>query len=95
MARTRKRSEVKSAHSAMVTLKRMVEKGEVSPQAFAILGILKSKGGTLGTEELKHAMQSKVDSVQPMSRIWAFYRARLVEKGFIAVQKTKKEKETL
>lgn len=92
MAQTKKRSDVKSARTPMVTLKKMAGKSEVSPQALAILGILKAKGGALGTEELKKEMKTKVKSVQPMSRIWAFYKARLVRKGFISIAAKKEAK---
>ena len=94
MANTTKRirTKITNVRDSVVTLKKMAEKSELPSQAFAILGILKAKGGTLGTEELKKAMNSKVESVQPMARIWAFYRARLVRKGFVSLAKRKEEK---
>lgn len=91
MARTKKRVRSKVATTprvGVVTLKKMAEEFEVSPQAFAILSILKTRGA-LGTQELKQAMAKKVETVQPVSRIWAFYKARLVRDGFISVNRNK------
>ena len=94
MARTKKRAQQKSTATgtAVVRLKKMPESSELPPQAFVILSILKAKGGALGVEELVKAMESKVESVQPMARIWAFYRTRLVRTGFISVAMKKEAK---
>jgi hypothetical protein len=90
MARTKNKIRRVISGNAVVTLRKMAERADLPPQAFAILGILKAKGGTVGIDELQQAMKSKVESVQSMARIWAFYRSRLVRRGFISVA-TKKE----
>ena len=93
MAKTKKSAQSKTASvSTLVTLKKMAANNELPPQAFAILRTLKAKGGTVGIDDLQQAMKSKVESVQPMSRIWSFYRARLVRKGFISVAVKKEAK---
>jgi hypothetical protein len=72
--------------SKIVTLKKEPkEKDELPQQATAILAALKPKG-SLTVGELKVAMKAKIKSVQTMSRLWVFYRARLIEGGFVSVK---------
>lgn len=92
MARMKKSAQSKTGAEAVVRLKKMADASELPPQALAILAILKAKGGAQGAEELVKAMQSKVESVQPMARIWGFYKARLVRKGFISIAVKKEAK---
>jgi hypothetical protein len=75
---------------AVITLKKMPEKDSLPAQAFAILEVLKAKGGELPASELTKAMKTRVQSVQGMPRIWIFYRARLVKLGCIALRAIKK-----
>jgi hypothetical protein len=69
--------------TAVVTLKKMPDENALPAQAFAMLGVLKAKGGSLAVEELKKAMEGKVESKQAMAAVWAHYRKSLTEKGFI------------
>jgi hypothetical protein len=79
------RNKVPRSKRAVVILKKLAGKDALPAQALAILAVLKGKGGNLAVEELKKAMQGRVNSKQSMSAIWSFYRARLIRKGFIAV----------
>jgi hypothetical protein len=87
--KTKTKSQQKPAPAydrAIVTLKKEPkEKGELPEQAAAILAALKPKG-SLTVGELKAAMKAKIESVQTMSRLWVFYRARLIEGGFITMK---------
>jgi hypothetical protein len=80
-------SKTKPAYDrAIVTLKKEPkEKGELPEQAAAILAALKPKG-SLTVGDLKVAMKARIESVQTMSRLWVFYRARLAKDGFITVK---------
>ena len=85
----KKAAEKKVVHATLVTLKRMPKEGKeadkLPPQAVVILETLQKKGGKLETTKLFTALQGKLDTQQPINRIYAFYRKRLLDGGFITV----------
>lgn len=78
--RTRATSE------SVVTLSKMAtEKDALPPQAVAILETLQKGGKKMTREKLIAALKGKVKSSQPLERIFSFYRAKLVDGGFIKI----------
>lgn len=87
MKKAAHKKKAATSKDVLVTLKRIPAKDALPAQALAILEALKAKGGKMTAQELKKAMESRVTSVQTMSRLWVFYRARLVEQGTITLGK--------
>lgn len=71
--------------TATVELKKMAKEDELPKQAFNILEILKEKKAAISVADLQNAMVGRITTKQPMSTIWAFYKKRLVDEGFIAI----------
>lgn len=69
----------------IVTLKKMPAEDKVPLQAFQICKVLKSKNGKTAVSKLVEALDGVVQTKQPMTAIWAFYRGRLIKEGFIAI----------
>lgn len=69
----------------VVTLKKMPAEDKVPLQAFQICKVLKGKGGKTAVSKLVEALNGVVETKQPMTAIWAFYRGRLMKDGFIAI----------
>lgn len=70
---------------AIVELKRMPKEGKdkLPKQAVAILETLEKKGGKLATDKLFAALEGKIETSQPIARIYAFYRKPLLAGGYI------------
>lgn len=73
------------AATHVVVFKKMAKEDDLPKQAFGILNILKAKGKAT-IADLQKAMEGKIETKQPMSAIWGFYRAKLIKGGFITVQ---------
>lgn len=73
-----------AASEKEVKYKKAPKDGDLPKQAEQIVEILKAKG-SMTVAELQKAMEGKVQTKQPMSAIWGFYRARLIAGGFITV----------
>ena len=74
---------------SLVTFKRLPneKKDEKLPkQALIILEtVQKAKGSAIATDKLFAALEGKIDTAQPIPRIYAFYRKTLIDGGFIKV----------
>jgi predicted Zn-ribbon and HTH transcriptional regulator len=79
----------KAPRLSLVTLKRMPKEGKeedkLPKQAATILEVLHAKGGKMTTDKLFNALEGKIETAQPIARIYAFYRKRLIDGGFIVV----------
>jgi hypothetical protein len=75
---------------SLVTLKKKYKDGKdekLPAQAQTILSVLESNSGKLTTDKLFAKLEGKLDSAQPAARIYAFYRKRLIDGGYITAAK--------
>jgi hypothetical protein len=68
-----------------VTLKKSAKEGDLPPQAMLILDILNKGGKKMQREALLAAYGKEVTSKQTPAALFAFYRGRLIEGGYISV----------
>jgi CBS domain-containing protein len=82
-AKVAKAPRVLSGPTQTITLVKMAKDGDLPKQAIGILQILKPKPLTVA--ELTEAMTGKIETKQPMSAIWGFYRGRLTKEGYVSI----------
>lgn len=63
------------------------EDKKLAPQAKVILDTLEAAGGPLTKSQLLESLQGKIQTVQPVERILAFYQKCLIEGNYMSMQK--------
>jgi hypothetical protein len=68
-----------------VKLKKMPKDTDLPKQAFVICTVLKERGGSLKLADLLNASEGRIQTKQGVAKIFAFYRKKLQDEGFIEV----------
>lgn len=68
-----------------ITFKKAAKEGELPKQATVILEVLQKKGPKLMSDKLFAALEGQIETTQPVKVIWAFYRKRLIDGGYLTV----------
>jgi hypothetical protein len=58
---------------------------DLPKQAFVICTVLKERGGSLKLADLLNASEGRIQTKQGVAKIFAFYRKKLQDEGFIEV----------
>jgi hypothetical protein len=72
--------------SQIVHLKKMPSEDDLPLQAYQICKVLKAKGGKMVVSTLVANLEGVVKTKQSLMSIWSFYRARLIDKGFVKIE---------
>lgn len=86
-ARKQKAAERKSRlENQIIHLKKMASEDELPTQAIGILKCLKAGSGKLVASTLVERLGSYIETKQSPMAIWSFYRARLIDNGYVTVE---------